>query len=30
MWAAAVCYATGAAIVMSLKFRGGAWKSIQL
>jgi multidrug resistance protein, MATE family len=30
MWAAAVCYATGAAIVMTLKFRGGAWKKIQL
>jgi putative MATE family efflux protein len=30
MWAAAVCYVTGAAIVMSLKFRGGSWKKIVL
>lgn len=30
MWAAAGCYATGAAIVMSLKFRGGSWKKIVL
>ena len=30
MWAAAVCYSIGAAIVMSLKFRGGAWKKIEL
>lgn len=30
MWAAAVSYAIGAAIVMTLKFRGGAWKSIDL
>lgn len=30
MWAAAVCYSIGAAIVMSLKFRGGSWKKIQL
>jgi len=26
MWAAAVLYATGAAAVMSLKFRGGGWQ----
>jgi putative MATE family efflux protein len=30
MWTAAVCYAIGAAIVMTLKFRGGSWKKIQL
>jgi MATE family multidrug resistance protein len=30
MWAAAGMYATGAAIVMSLKFRGGSWKKIVL
>ncbi len=30
MWAAAVCYAIAAAIVMTLKFRGGTWKKIQL
>jgi len=30
MWAAAVSYAIGAAIVMTLKFRGGTWKKIQL
>ncbi len=30
MWAAAVCYSIGAAIVMTLKFRGGSWKKIQL
>lgn len=30
MWAAAGSYATGAAIVMSLKFRGGSWKKIVL
>ena len=30
MWAAAVVYSTGAAIVMTLKFRGGAWKKIVL
>jgi putative MATE family efflux protein len=30
MWFAAVSYACGAAIVMTLKFRGGTWKKIQL
>jgi putative MATE family efflux protein len=30
MWAAAVSYAIGAAIVMTVKFRGGSWKKIQL
>ena len=30
MWFGAVAYAIGAAIVMTLKFRGGAWKSIKL
>jgi multidrug resistance protein, MATE family len=30
MWAAAVCYVTAAAVVMSAKFRGGAWKKIEL
>ena len=30
MWAAAVAYSCGAALVMTLKFRGGAWKDIQL
>jgi multidrug resistance protein, MATE family len=30
MWASAVTYAIGAAIVMTLKFRGGAWKTIEL
>lgn len=30
MWVAAVAYAIGAAIVMTLKFRGGAWKHILL
>lgn len=30
MWMAAVAYAICAAIVMSLKFRGGTWKSIKL
>jgi putative MATE family efflux protein len=30
MWSAAVCYAIGAAIVMTVKFRGGSWKKIQL
>jgi putative MATE family efflux protein len=30
MWTAAVAYACGAAAVMTLKFRGGAWKKIQL
>jgi Na+-driven multidrug efflux pump len=30
MWSAAVAYATAAAIVMTLKFRGGAWKKIVL
>jgi Na+-driven multidrug efflux pump len=30
MWVAAVAYSIGAAIVMTLKFRGGAWKHIQL
>jgi putative MATE family efflux protein len=30
MWAAAVAYAVCAAIVMSLKFRAGGWKSIAL
>ena len=28
MWVAAVCYSIGAAIVMTLKFRGGSWKKI--
>jgi Na+-driven multidrug efflux pump len=30
MWMAAVAYAICAAIVMSLKFRAGGWKSITL
>jgi Na+-driven multidrug efflux pump len=30
MWTAAVAYAIGACIVMTLKFRGGAWKLIKL
>jgi Na+-driven multidrug efflux pump len=30
MWTAAVSYACGAAVVMTLKFRGGAWQKIQL
>jgi putative MATE family efflux protein len=30
MWVAAVTYSVGAAIVMTLKFRGGAWKTIVL
>ena len=30
MWIGAVAYSIGAAIVMSLKFRGGAWKHIEL
>lgn len=30
MWSAAVVYAIGAAIVMTLKFRSGTWKKIQL
>jgi multidrug resistance protein, MATE family len=30
MWVGAVVYAIGAAAVMTLKFRGGAWKSIKL
>ena len=30
MWIGAVAYAIGAAAVMTLKFRGGAWKSIKL
>jgi MATE family multidrug resistance protein len=30
MWAAAVAYSIGAAIVMTLKFRGGSWKTIKL
>jgi putative MATE family efflux protein len=30
MWTAAVSYAIGAAIVMTLKFRGGTWKKIEL
>lgn len=30
MWTAAVAYALGAATVMTLKFRGGAWKKIEL
>ncbi|MBS2015978.1 MAG: MATE family efflux transporter [Deltaproteobacteria bacterium] len=30
MWAAAVAYAIGACIVMTLKFRGGTWKEIKL
>ncbi|MDF2696036.1 MAG: Na+-driven multidrug efflux pump, partial [Labilithrix sp.] len=30
MWIAAVCYSIGAAIVMTLKFRGGSWKKIVL
>jgi Na+-driven multidrug efflux pump len=30
MWSAAVVYSIAAAIVMTLKFRGGSWKNIQL
>jgi Na+-driven multidrug efflux pump len=30
MWTAAASYCTGAAIVMTLKFRGGGWKKIVL
>ena len=30
MWAAAVFYSIAAAVVMTLKFRGGTWKKIQL
>jgi MATE family multidrug resistance protein len=30
MWVGAVTYAVGAAAVMTLKFKGGAWKSIDL
>jgi MATE family multidrug resistance protein len=30
MWIGAVAYAIGACIVMSAKFKGGAWKSIKL
>ncbi|MBX3187542.1 MAG: MATE family efflux transporter [Labilithrix sp.] len=30
MWFAAVAYAVSACIVMTLKFRGGAWKTIKL
>ena len=30
MWVAAVCYCIGAAIVMTLKFRAGSWKTIDL
>lgn len=30
MWSAAVTYSIGAAIVMTLKFRGGSWKKIVL
>lgn len=30
MWVGAVAYSIGAAIVMTLKFRGGAWKHINL
>jgi len=30
MWIGAVAYSIGAATVMTLKFRGGAWKSIKL
>ncbi len=30
MWSAAVAYATGAAITMTLKFRGGSWKALKL
>jgi len=30
MWSAAVAYATGASIVMTLKFKSGGWKAIQL
>ncbi|HVH41024.1 MAG TPA: MATE family efflux transporter [Labilithrix sp.] len=30
MWGAAACYCVGAAIVMTLKFRGGSWKKIEL
>jgi MATE family multidrug resistance protein len=30
MWTAAVTYSIGAAIVMTLKFRGGTWKKIEL
>ncbi|MBX3226118.1 MAG: MATE family efflux transporter [Labilithrix sp.] len=30
MWTAAACYCTAAAVVMTLKFRGGTWKKIVL
>ena len=30
MWTAAVTYACCAALVMSVKFRGGTWKTIKL
>jgi multidrug resistance protein, MATE family len=30
MWSSAVVYAVCAAVVMTLKFRGGAWKTIEL
>lgn len=30
MWAAAVCYCCAAAVIMSVKFRGGTWKKIEL
>lgn len=30
MWSAAVAYAIGACIVMTVKFRGGTWKEIKL
>ena len=30
MWFAAVAYSISACIVMTLKFRGGTWKSIKL
>jgi len=30
MWCGAVAYAIGASIVMTLKFRGGSWKTIKL
>ena len=30
MWTSAVLYGIGACIVMALKFRGGAWKKIEL
>lgn len=30
MWIGAVSYSIGACIVMTLKFRGGSWKSIKL